>query len=350
MLHNKWIINSNHHRKPVGIGPIPLSTTGWKGRYLVRQIQRATHLQGTDSLTALILSKTSLLLLVCLLLKLTIIVKSMSLRQKLLNGGKSYGPMLMMDSPIVAEILASVPGYTHLIVDHEHSPTDVRSGQRMLQAIQAANAVSDQRIETIVRVPGPNDPIYLKKVLDSLTMPGGILVPMVDDAPTAKAIVSACHYPKQQSEDWSSSINGSRGFAGMAVRGSAFGNNQNYMQSCREDLLIMVQVENRHAVAAISAIAETGVDAIFIGPYDLSTSIGKAGQFEDPEVSDLIAQAEESVRASGCLLAGFRSAGRSLKEMFLSSGYSLVCGGLDVGLLRRAATLDAKSVATFLDS
>jgi 2-keto-3-deoxy-L-rhamnonate aldolase RhmA len=271
----------------------------------------------------------------------------MSLRQRLLNGGKSYGPMLMTDSSAVAEILALIPGYSHIIVDHEHSPTDLRSGQHMLQAIQAANSVSDTKTEAIVRVPGPSDAVYMKKVLDSLTIGGniggGVLIPMVNDAATAEAMVKACHYPLQQQLDSNKCIDGTRGFASFVVRGSAFGSNEQYMRDCRDNLLIMVQVETPEAVQAIPRIAATGVDAIFIGPFDLSTSIGKSGQFDDPQVQDLIASAEEKILASGCILAGFRSPGRSLQEMFDTTGYNLICGGVDIGLLQQAARADAQA-------
>ena len=80
----------------------------------------------------------------------------MSLRQRLLNGGRAYGPILMSDSPVVAELMASA-GYDFAMVDHEHAPTDARSGQRLLQAMDAAAAFTSgqdrRRTEPLVRVP-----------------------------------------------------------------------------------------------------------------------------------------------------------------------------------------------------
>ena len=114
------------------------------------------------------------------------IAMTLSLRQRLLNGDSSYGPLLMSDSPVVAEVLAGV-GYGHIVIDHEHAPTDVRSGQALLRAIDAA----DGQTEAIVRVPGPEDPVYMKRVLDTMRLPGGILVPMVETAEMAKNIVSS---------------------------------------------------------------------------------------------------------------------------------------------------------------
>jgi 2-keto-3-deoxy-L-rhamnonate aldolase RhmA len=269
---------------------------------------------------------------------------SISLRQHLLQGGKTYGTMLMSDSPIVAEMMASM-GYGFVMVDHEHSPTDVAKGQALLQAIRAAQT----NTEPIVRVPSPHDPIYMKKVLDSLRLPGGVLIPMVDDAATAQAVVDSTRYPSQTADEdgiggerRGGDAGGIRGCAVPFVRASGWGMEQDYMSTkCINDLLVMVQVETTKAVSNIEEIAAVqGIDMIFIGPLDLSCSIGKMGQFEDPEVIDLLTTAEERVRSSPALLGGFRSPGRELNEMFGGVGYSLVCGSVDMGLLREAARKD----------
>jgi len=268
----------------------------------------------------------------------------------------------MSDSPIIAEILG-LAGYDHIIIDHEHSPTDLRSGQTLLQAVQAANAVSSngakrKLTEAIVRVPSPNDPVYMKKVLDSMTLPGGVLVPMVDSAATAEAVVASTRYPRQRSDESNNSngVDGIRGCAAPFVRGSSWGAQKEYLQACRNDLLVMVQVETPAGVEAIPDIAAIpGIDGIFLGPFDLSCSIGLMGQFDHPEVSKLLADAEAAVRLAqkrikskqikrdtNCLLAGFRPPGQTLQQMY-DAGYSLVCGSLDLAMIREAAKLDANS-------
>jgi 2-keto-3-deoxy-L-rhamnonate aldolase RhmA len=277
-----------------------------------------------------------------------------SLRQRLLQGAKSYGPMLLSDSPVAAEILATV-GYGHILVDHEHSPTDIRSGQALLQAIQSAATMNHHNggvppTEPIVRLPS-HDPAYMKKVLDSMRLPGGVLVPMIDDAATAQAVVNSARYPRQIDAILGATTGGGmRGCAVPFIRGSSWGMNPEYMRQCENDLLVMVQVESPKGVKAISEIsAIKGIDAIFLGPMDLSCSIGKMGLFDDQEVIDLIGEAEEAVRDSGCLLAGFRSPGRDLKDMF-DAGYSLVCGSVDVGLLRDAARQDLVAASAAISS
>ena len=248
------------------------------------------------------------------------------LRQHLLSGGKSYGTMLMSNSPIVAELMASM-GYGHLIIDHEHSPTDIPSSQHLLRAVRSAQT----NTEPILRLPSA-DSAYMKKALDSLRLPGGVLVPMVGSAATAREVVQSTRYPP----------GGIRGCAVPFVRASGWGMELDYMKRCNQELLIMVQVETPQGVDAIDEIANVdGVDLIFLGPMDLSCSIGKMGKFDDPQVMDLIQRAEEKVRNNpNVLLGGFRPPARDLSEMFGEGGYSLVCGSVDIGLLREAARAD----------
>ena len=253
-----------------------------------------------------------------------------SLRHKLLSGGRSYGPVCMSDSPVVIELLASLGGYGHLVIDHEHSPTDLASSQKLLTAIDAAAAFSKEgRTAPIVRTPY-HDTAYMKQVLDSLRLPAGVLVPMVETPEMARAVVKSTRYPPR----------GVRGNALPFVRASGWGTSlDNY--NVDDDLLVMVQVETAEGVDHIPEIAAVdGVDGIFLGPFDLSTSIGKMGQFDNPEVQELIHTAEQKVLDSpDCLLAGFRSGTRSIAEMY-QRGYSLVCGSIDLGLLKKAALQD----------
>ena len=300
-----------------------------------------------------------------------LILCAMSLRHRLLNGGRSYGPLLLSDSPIIAELLAMV-GYDHMVLDHEHSVTDIRSGQDMLRAMDAAASdVSESskekgRTVPIVRVPSAHDFVYMNKVLDSMRLPGGILVPMVESAAAAEKIVRATRYPIQNSmidpddrtpnkdndkNDYTPPYvdGGSRGCAVPFIRGSSWNFRTDYMEEAQRDLLIMVQVETVAGVEAIAEIAQVpGVDGIFLGPLDLSCNIGEMGQFQKKEVIDLIHWAEEAVKKSPAFLAGFRSPNRTVEEMF-DSGYSLVCGGVDLGLLRAAAVKDARSGRAAVD-
>lgn len=163
---------------------------------------------------------------------------------------------------------------------------------------------------------------------------------MVEDAATAQKVVAATRYPPA----------GIRGCAYPFVRASSYGSNPNYLQQCEDDLLVMVQVETERGVESIQEISEVdGIDGIFLGPFDLSASIGKVGQFDNPQVQSLIKKAEDAVLQSGCFLAGFKSGGRALEAMFNEDGYSLVCGSVDLGLLRDAAQEDAQMANNILN-
>lgn len=260
---------------------------------------------------------------------------SMSLRHLLRSGkGRSYGPFVLSDSPEVTEILAGV-GYSHIVIDHEHSQTNVRSGTNLLRAIQA----SKQPTFPIVRVPS-SDAVYMKKVLDTLPLPGGVLVPMVENAETARAVVRSTRYPKD----------GIRGCAAPFVRASGYGTVPDYVQQAQEDLLVMVQVETEVGVSHIPEIAAIdGVDGIFIGPYDLSASLGAMGDFESSDFRRVLSEAEQAVLAAeDCFLAGFRTPGKEISEMF-GMGYSLVSGSIDLGLLKEAALRDARLGQSAMD-
>lgn len=267
---------------------------------------------------------------------------SNSLRQRLLNGGKSYGPLILSDSPVIAELLGGI-GYDHCLIDMEHGPSNLQSCQRLLQAMDASSSYSSKRTEALVRLDSPHNPVAMKKILDSMRLPGGILVPMVEDAKTAENVVRSARYPRQA--DTKDQIDGMRGCAVPFVRSSGWGSmsNDDYLRKCNEDLLLMVQVESPRAVEAIDDIARVGgIDLIFLGPFDLSCSAGKLGDFNDPDVMSLISRAEKAVIDSPCLLGGFRTPGVELSEMF-KNGYSLVCGAVDLGLLRDSARRDAKA-------
>jgi 2-keto-3-deoxy-L-rhamnonate aldolase RhmA len=267
-------------------------------------------------------------LFMLLLLSLPLLLTTMlSLRQSLLNGGKAYGSLIMSNSPIVAEMMGEI-GYDFLIIDHEHTPTGIESGQALLQSLGRS------RSEPIVRLPAAHDHVYMKKVLDSMRLPGGVLVPMVDTPEQAQQVVESTRYPPA----------GKRGCAVPFVRASGWGmqNTPEYIQQCNDNLLVMVQVETPLGVSNIPEIAAVdGVDMIFLGPVDLSASIGKMFQFDDPQVQELIQEAEDKVReAPTCMLGGFRPPGRSVQEMLDVEGYSLVAGSVDMGLLREAAKQD----------
>ena len=278
---------------------------------------------------------------------ITILLAMQSLRSKLLAGGKSYGPIVLSGSPTVAELLAFV-GYDHIVLDMEHSPANEETIQAMLRAVDSA-ARGRHPVDNfpIVRVPSHDDVAVTKRVLDILRTPGGIMFPMIENAEQAEAAVASTRYPPFYK-------NGIRGCAHPFVRASSFGKNKEYFEKdSHQELLTILQVESSDAIEKIPEIGMVdGVDMIFLGPFDISCSINKMGQFEEEgEVMKLLERAESLVRetserkkietGTSLCLAGFRAPNRSLKKMFSDEvGYNLVCGAADVGMISTAAMND----------
>ena len=246
-------------------------------------------------------------------------------KKKMLSGERCYGCWLHMCSPIAAELLA-LAGFDALIIDHEHG-----SGE-LVGAIQIMQAMSATPASSILRVPW-NDTVALKRALDA--GPEGVMIPSIGSAAEARAAVAACRYPPD----------GVRGAAYGLLRASDYGLAAGeYLAGVQDNLLIACQIETAAAVDAIPEIAAVdGVDMLFIGPNDLSGSIGKLGRFEDPEVVALMRRAEDAIKASGRLLGGLALPNLSPADMAARS-YDFITADSDVTLLRNAALAQLKDM------
>ena len=239
-------------------------------------------------------------------------------KEAMRSGKAVNGCWINLFSPLAAEIVANA-GYDSVLIDLEHGPGAV------LDAISIMQAVQGQDCAALLRVPA-NDAVWLKRVLDAGV--DGVMVPAVNDAEDAKAAVAACRYPPK----------GLRGMAATVVRASRFGMEwQDYTARAADELLIMCQVESAEAVENVSAIADVeGVDMLFIGPFDLSASLGFLGQPDHETVMASISRVEAAAKAAGKLLGGIPTPGRSAQALY-DAGYHLVLADADVSLLRDAA-------------
>jgi 2-keto-3-deoxy-L-rhamnonate aldolase RhmA len=129
------------------------------------------------------------------------------------------------------------------------------------------------------------------------------------------------------------------------MRAMKYGFNPGYYDSAFADLLVVAQVENAGAIDNIPGIAAVeGIDVIFIGPRDLSASLGKLNQFDDPVVKGQIDRAAAAILESGKLLGSTATSGKVAKDM-AGRGFRFIIPGSDVGLLGqgvRAVLGDAK--------
>src|SRR6266478_1344326 len=178
-------------------------------------------------------------------------------KRAIASGKTPIGAWLMSGAPSTAEALASV-GFDFLVVDMEHTPIDTPQMVGILQAIAGTPA------QAIVRPPW-NDMVMVKRAMDAGAQT--LLFPFVQNADEAKRAVASTRYPPA----------GVRGVAAVH-RGSRYGTVPNYQKRAHEEICVIVQIE---AIAAVP-----GVDSIFIGPADLSASMGFLGDMGNPAVQE----------------------------------------------------------------
>ena len=231
-------------------------------------------------------------------------------RKRLLNGDVLVGTLITIPSAEVAEIMAGV-GFDWLFIDTEHSPFNAHGAQTILQA-------AGRNCPCVVRVPA-NDEIWIKKALDIGA--NGIIAPQVNSAADAEAIVRMCKYPPD----------GTRGVGIGRAHQYGLGFNQ-YMERANDEIAVILQAETAQAVKNISEIVKVpGIDAIFIGPYDLSASLGKMGQLTDPEVKQAIQIIAEACKKAEIRLGIFAATAEAV-EPFIQQNFTLLAVGTD-GLL-----------------
>lgn len=252
------------------------------------------------------------------------------LKTKVSRGLPCLGTWIQSASPTVAEIVGFA-GLDFAIIDQEHAPGDVETAIAMMRAM-AGSATTP-----IVRVPS-SDPTYLKRIADAGAQ--SILVPMVETAAEARSIVRACLYAPR----------GQRGNATGVVRASRYGIVGDYIERAHEQMLIIVQIETAGAVTQAGEIAAVpGVDMVFIGPADLSGSLGLPGQTGAPEVERSIAEAFTAIRATGKPVATVPRDNRDWRQLF-ADGYQLVAAGSDLVHIRQAAQAQATQWAEYIAS
>lgn len=240
----------------------------------------------------------------------------------LARGELQIGLWSSLCSPIVAEIIGH-SGFDWILVDTEHSPNEPPAVLAQLQAMQAGTATP------IVR-PAWNDPVLLKRLLDIGTQ--AVLVPFVQNAEEAAKAVAACRYPPA----------GIRGIT-VSGRGSRYGRVPDYLKRADAEICVLVQVETGEALAQLESIASVdGVDGVFIGPADLSASLGHIGNPGHPEVQDTIKGAVERLAAVG-KPAGILTPSEADARRYIEWGYRFVAVGSDLGLLTKHADALAKT-------
>jgi 4-hydroxy-2-oxoheptanedioate aldolase len=235
-------------------------------------------------------------------------------KRGLASGTPQIGLWLSMTSPVSTEVVVGA-GFDWVLLDMEHSANDLPEIGQHLRAAVGGTA------EPVVRVPW-NEPVMVKRLLDIGART--LLFPFVQSAAEARAAVAATRYPPK----------GIRGVAGT-TRANRYGRVRDYFKRVEEELCILVQAETATALAEIEAIAAIdGIDGIFIGPADLSASMGHLGDPQQPAVWEAILSAGARIRKAG-KAAGFLSPREDDCRKVLGGGFNFVAVGSDVGILAR---------------
>ena len=202
-------------------------------------------------------------------------------KEKILNGGTAYGVMCNLYSPMIVELIGHV-GFDFVLIDAEHGPAGVENCEHMVRAAETVGIASYIRIAMNIQ----------QNILRHLDIGAlGVQLPMVNTRAEAEAVVEAVKYPPQ----------GKRGLA--SVRAADYGltmSLEEYALKANQETLVAIQVETLQAVSNLDELLSVeGIDVFFIGPNDLSTSMGYVGQVNHPEVQAMIENLVHRIHAAG---------------------------------------------------
>ena len=202
---------------------------------------------------------------------------------KIRRGEMPLGAVTTFADPAVTELTAEA-GFDFVWIDGEHGEMDRVNAMGHLMAVKGTDCASFYRVPAC-------DHTEIKKIIDFA--PAGIIVPMVMNAADAAKAVAACRFPPE----------GNRGCGFRRGLAYGAGNLDTYWKAAKNDPLVIIQLEHIEAVRNLDEILKvSGIGAILIGPYDLSASLGKEGQWEDPEVAAAYDESCRKVREAGVLL------------------------------------------------
>jgi 4-hydroxy-2-oxoheptanedioate aldolase len=243
-----------------------------------------------------------------------------ALKQKWAAGEPAFGAWLAIPSTFSAEAVAHM-GFDYVCIDMQHGLIDYAATAEMLLAIHSAGATP------IVRVPS-NDFATINKVLDAGAL--GVIVPMIETVADVEAAVRACRYPPE----------GTRSYGPTRAPLVA---GPDYFATANDKLACIPMVETRSALEHLDAIlAVPGVDAIYVGPNDLSLALGqRPGSDNPPPYQDAYQRIAKSCNRAG-ITAGIH-ANAKLAEKHVTTGYNMITITTDLSALTASCARDLKT-------
>lgn len=203
--------------------------------------------------------------------------------EKVRSGKTALGGLVTFTDPSVTE-LAAEAGFDFVFIDGEHGVMDRNTAMLHLMAVRGTDCASFYRVPAC-------DHTEIKRIIDF--GPAGIIVPMIMDAEDARRAVDAMRYP----------LTGSRGCGFRRCVGYGAEEIDPYWEVAKKEPLVILQIEHIVAVQNLDSILSVpGIDGILVGPYDLSTSMGKSRQWYDPEVAGVYDLVARRVKEAGLLL------------------------------------------------
>lgn len=238
-------------------------------------------------------------------------------KEKLKAGEPVFGVFIPFPFPAGVEICGYL-GFDFVVIDAEHGPMSPQACEEM---VRAADAVG---ITPIVRV-AQNLPQVILRYLDIGAL--GVQLPMINTQPEALAAAQAVRYYPE----------GRRGLAGVRAASYALaGPLTEYVAQANQQLMLVTHVETREAVQNLAGMLEVqGIDAIFIGPTDLSQSLGFPGRPNEPLVQETIARVRQQVLASGKTAGTLATDGEHARRL-VEQGFRYIATGL-AGFIGRSA-------------
>lgn len=234
------------------------------------------------------------------------------------RGGRPVAGMFLSSGDVTAAEICAGAGLDYLLIDGEHAPLSLEGILAQLRVIAGTGTLS------LVRVPAL-DEVIIKQVLDLGAQ--NVLVPMVHTAQDAEAAVRTMHYPPK----------GVRGVGSALARSGRWNRTAGYLQDAGDQVTLFVQIESAAGVENAAAIAAVdGVDGIFIGPSDLSATMGLIGQQAHPDVVAAVKKVITEVKAAGKIV-GVNAFVQAHAQEYVEAGADFVNVGADVALLARGS-------------
>jgi len=248
---------------------------------------------------------------------MTLPTPSNPFKAALCAGRPQIGLWQALGSPYTAEICATA-GFDWLLLDAEHGPNTLSTILPQLQAIAGHPS------HPVVRLPA-GETRLIKQYLDIGA--ASLLIPFVESAEQAQALVAAVRYPPD----------GVRGVASGLVRASRWGLRSDYLHAADLEICLLLQIETPRGVENLDAILDVeGVDGVFIGPADLSAAMGHRGDPGHEAVQAEIAHAIGRIRARG-RAAGILATDPAHIRRYRELGCVFVAVGSDVAILAQGA-------------